>query len=169
MARKTLSDIGVHALKPRAARYTHPDPELSGHDVRVQPSGAKAFCAVTRNPSGKRIWTTIGATDVMPITEARVRAREVIQRVRDGLPAVEAKAETFAAVSANWLKRHVEAKGLRSNPEINRFLNSHILPAWKDREFASIRRSDVAALLDKVEDNQGARQAEHVLAIVRGS
>jgi len=104
----------------------------------------------------------------MPIAEARDRAR-VIQRVRDGLPAVEAKAGTFAAVAANWLERHVEAKGLRSNPEINRFLNSHIPPAWKDREFASIRRSDVAALLDKVEDNQGARQADHMLAIVRGS
>jgi integrase len=71
-------------------------------------------------------------------------------------------------VAADWLERHVEAKSLRSNPEINRFLNPHILPARKDREFASIRRSDVAALLDKVEDNQGARQADHVLAIVRG-
>src|SRR5262249_19521398 len=31
-----------------------------------------------------------------------------------------------------------------------------------------IRRSDVAALLDEVEDDHGARQADYVLAIVRG-
>jgi len=29
--RKTLSDKGVAALKPRAARYATPDPELRGH------------------------------------------------------------------------------------------------------------------------------------------
>jgi integrase len=31
-----------------------------------------------------------------------------------------------------------------------------------------IRKSDVAALLDEVEDDHGARQADYVLAIVRG-
>jgi len=41
--RKTLSDKGVAALNPRAARYALPDPELRGHYVRVQPSGAKSF------------------------------------------------------------------------------------------------------------------------------
>jgi integrase len=39
---------------------------------------------------------------------------------------------------------------------------------WGDREFLSIRRGDVAALLDEVEDDHGARQADYVLAIVRG-
>jgi len=38
--RKTLSDKGVAALKPRAGRYAFPDPELRGHYVRVQPTGA---------------------------------------------------------------------------------------------------------------------------------
>ncbi len=37
-----------------------------------------------------------------------------------------------------------------------------------DRAFLGIRRSDVAALLDEVEDEHGARQADDVLAIVRG-
>jgi hypothetical protein len=88
--------------------------------------------------------------------------------VRDGLPAFEPKADSFGDVTANWLKRHVEAKGLRSRGEVERLINAHILPAWKDRGFTSIRRSDVAALLDEVEDDHGARQADYVLAIVRG-
>ena len=52
-SRKTLSDKGVAALKPRAARYALPDPELSGHYVRVTPNGAKSFVAVASSPSGK--------------------------------------------------------------------------------------------------------------------
>ena len=53
--RRTLSDKGVAAIKPRAARYAYADPELRGHYVRVQPSGAKSFVAVTLNPNGN-LW-----------------------------------------------------------------------------------------------------------------
>ena len=50
MSHKTLSDKGVAALKPRAARYAFADPELRGHYVRVQPNGAKTFATVARTP-----------------------------------------------------------------------------------------------------------------------
>ncbi len=160
--RKTLTDKGVSALKPRAKRYAYPDPELAGHYVRVTPNGAKSFAAVTRSPDGKQIWTTIGATDRMTIATARELAREAITRVRAGLPAIRATGETFGDVVANWRKRHVERNGLRSRDEIVRLLERHILPAWRDREFISIRRSDITALLDEVEDKHGARQADYV-------
>ena len=165
--RKSLTDKGAAALKPRAARYALPDPELRGHYVRVQPSGAKSFVTVARGPGGKQVWTTIGAADAMSIEEARGRARETLGRVRAGLAATKAKGESFSDVAANWLKRHVAAKGLRSRPEIERLLARHILPAWNDRVFVSIRRSDVAALLDEVEDDHGARQADYVLNVTR--
>jgi integrase len=164
--RKTLTDRGVAALKPRPKRYAVPDPEMRGLWIRVQPSGGKSFWTIGSNPEGKQVWTHIGAADI-GIATARELARPILQRVRMGLPAVEAKAETLAAVAANWLKRHVEGNGLRSRDEIERVLNAYILPTWRDRTFASIRRNDVAALLDEVEDNHGARQADYVLAIVR--
>jgi integrase len=166
--RKTLSDKGVAALKPRAQRYAFPDPQLAGHYVRVQPSGAKAFAAVTRDPGGKQVWSTIGDTNVISIASAREQARSIIQRVKAGLPAVEPKGETFAEVAANWVKRHVEGNGLRSAAGINGLLRLHVLPEWGDRAFTSIRRSDVAGLLDHVEDEHSPRQADLVLAVVRG-
>src|SRR5262245_45258783 len=165
--RKSLTDKGVAALKPRARRYAYPDPELSSHYVRVTPNGAKSFAAVTRSPDGKQVWTTIGATDRMSIETAREQAREVLRRIRTGLPAFAARGETFVAVVANWRLRHVERNGLRSQAAIVRLLERHSLPAWRDREFTSIRRSDIAALLDTVEDNHGARQADYCLNIVR--
>jgi integrase len=165
--RKSLSDKGVAALRPRADRYAYPDPELRGHYVRVQPSGVKSFVAVARHPAGKQIWTTIGAADVFAISDARTEAREVIRRVRAGLPAFEPKAEMFASVAEDWQRRHVDANGLRSHKEIKRLLDLHVLPVWGGREFTSIRRSDITAVLDRVEDNHGARAADYVLNVTR--
>ena len=36
---KTLTDKAVAKLKPKSKTYHHPDPELRGHYVRIQPSG----------------------------------------------------------------------------------------------------------------------------------
>ena len=62
----------------------------------------------------------------------------------------------------------MRAKGLRSEGEVTRLLKARVFPAWKDRPFLSIRHSDVAALLDRVEDEHGAKQADYVLSAVRG-
>jgi integrase len=168
--RRTLTDKGVAALRARLLRYAFPDPELRGHWVRVQPSGAKSFVSVARNPAGKQVWTTIGNTDAMSIDEARDKARTVVARVRSGLSAFEAPApapESFQAIAEQWLLRHGEAKALRSLKNIRRLLRVHVFPHWSDRPFLEIRRSDVAALLDQIEDNHGARQADLVLTVIR--
>jgi integrase len=136
----------------------------------VQPTGAKAFVAVARDPHGKQVWATLGGTDVLAVADSRERAREAIRRIRDGLPAFEAppvKPESYQDVAEKWLKRHVRANGLRSQGEVTRLLQAHVYPAWKGRAFREIRRSDVAALLDEIEDDHGARQADYVLAITR--
>src|SRR5262249_30064350 len=153
--RKTLTDRGVAALKARPRRYAFPDPELRGHWIRVQPSGARSFVTVARDRDGKQVWTTLGATDLMTIAEAREQAREVVGRVRAGLPAFEApptKPDSFEDIAGQWLKRHGEAKQLRSLKNIKRLLRVHVYPKWKDRAFLDIRRNDVATLLDAIED-----------------
>ncbi|HET7384540.1 MAG TPA: integrase family protein, partial [Pseudolabrys sp.] len=169
--RRTLTNRGVAALKPRSQRYAFPDPELRGHYVRVQPSGAKSFVTVARDPYGKQIWTNIGAADVLSVDEARDKAREAIKRIKAGKPAVEpppVKPDSFKAVAKNWIKRHVEKKKLRSASEIGRVLEKYIYPHWADRDFVGIKRSDITSLLDLVEDNHGSPQADAALAIVRG-
>jgi integrase len=42
-----------------------------------------------------------------------------------------------------------------------------VVPAWGERPFQSIRRADVANLLDEVQDAHGARQADAVLTVTR--
>jgi integrase len=164
MARKTLTDKSVAAIKPRDKLYAQPDPQLPGHYIRVSPTGGKSFVAVTRDPNGKQKWVTVGKAHLIGIDEARQKARDVINRVKGG-QRVEGP-ESFQEVANEWLKRHVEAKGVISASAYRGHFRNHILPAWAGREFESIRRGDVAALLDTVVDNAGPVAADRVLAVV---
>ncbi len=169
MARKTLTDNMVAKLQPGPKRLTIADPLLRGHYLRVTPTGAKSYVAVARDPGGKQIWATIGSADVLSIGDARERARSAIRRIKDGLLPFEPpppKPDNFKDVAENFLERHVRAKGLRTQAEIERVLGRDIYPAWKDREFASIRRADVARLLDTLQDASGPSSADHALTVV---
>ncbi len=106
--------------------------------------------------------------DHLTIAEAREQARECIKRIKAGQPAFEplpVAPDSFEAVADNWMRRHVQTKGLRSEYEISRLLCGHLIPFLGARDFEGIRRSDVAALLDCVEDKSGPRQADAVLAV----
>jgi integrase len=164
MARKTLTDKSVAALKPRDKLYAQPDPQLPGHYIRVSPTGGKSFVAVTRDPNGKQVWTTIGKAHLIGIDEARAKAREIINRVKGG-QRVEGP-ESFQEVANEWFKRHVEAKGIITAPAIRGNLRNHVLPVWAGREFESIKRGDVSALLDSIEDRAGPVAADRVLQIL---
>ena len=165
MARRNWSDATVANLKPKASRYAVGDPALPGHYVRVQPSGAKAYVAVARDPRGKQIWHTVGSPNVFTLEEAREAARLSMKAIKGGVD--HQPPESFEAVAAEWMKRHVDAKGLRSKHEIERHVD-RMNKAWTGRDFNSIRRVDVAKLLDRIEDKHGTRQADYALAVIRG-
>ncbi|TIP04933.1 MAG: hypothetical protein E5X72_09645 [Mesorhizobium sp.] len=77
------------------------------------------------------------------------------------------EAGTFKEVAEDFVKRHVDKKGLRSKREIERQLRVYVYPRWKDKALFDITRRDVNKLLDDIEDNHGARQADAVLATIR--
>jgi integrase len=183
--RPDFTDNMVAELPRKRRRYIMVDPEQRGLYIRVPPEGPCVFAAVARNPHAmipkkgggeqpRQVWTVIGTADVMKIEEARERARGVIKRVKAGLPAREppppkpVEPASFQAVAQNWLKRYVEKNELRSAPNIKRLLSKIVYPRWADRDFISLRRSDINDLLDYVEDHHGERQADLVLAIIRG-
>jgi integrase len=172
MNRQKLTDARIEKLRPKEKRYLVPDPETPGLYVRVAPTGAKTFTIVGRDPAGKQVWREVaGAMVGDPLDDVRGKAREGIRRLRSGLvpfPPPPPKADTFGTVAANYLALHVEHHGLRSRPEIERCLSKYVLPLWRGLEFEEIRRSDVTRLLDGVVKDHGPRQADYVLAIVRG-
>lgn len=168
--RKVLTDAMIDALPRRDAVYFHADPELPKHGIRVRPTGPGAYTVITRDPLRKQRWVKIGSTAEMKIAEARDVARTVIKRVEKGLAPFEAPPvapDTVADVIANFLKRHVEKNGMRTADEVRRVMGKYILPRWADRPFAEIRRSDIAKLLDDIEDKHGPWIADACLAQLR--
>src|SRR5438445_346343 len=119
--RRRFDDKAVERLRPKPRRYSVPDSEMIGHYVRVMPSGVKSYVAVARDPLlHRQIWTTIASTSHISIEQAREQARSIIARVKAGKSATEPPpppADSFEMVARNWLKRHVEAKGLRTQYE----------------------------------------------------
>jgi len=170
--RRSLTEKQLASLPRKRKRYILKDPEMRGHYVRVSPEGPIVFCAVARSPiDHKTKYATLGNTSEINIAEARERCREAIKRIRAGLPIVEPRPpqpETVAAVAANWLTRYVERNKLRTAGELRRQVEKYIVPVWGDRPFTDIKRSDVALLLDAVEDKHGPAMADAILSTLRG-
>ena len=169
--RKRLTSSQVIALPIKSKRYFHSDPELNGHYVRVAPTGAKAYVATARAPSGKQIWATIGGIDLYSQIEiAREQAREIIKRIKRGETAKEKppqQPDLFKSVSELWIRRHVDENELRSKSEIERILDRYLFPKWAERAFTEIRRDDASALMDTISVDHGRYQANAVLAVLR--
>lgn len=136
------------------------DPDTRGLYVRVMPTGTKTYTVVARDPKGTQVWAVVGNCDEISLEDARDLAREGVKRIKAGQGAFP-KADpvpdpdTFQQVHDNFIVRYVDRKGLRSAVETKRIFTRYVLPKWKDRPFASIRRSDVAELLDEIEDGKG--------------
>jgi integrase len=158
--RKRFTDEQVSALQPKAKRYTFPDPEQPCLYVRVQPSGSKSFVVVTQ---GGKKWHTIGDTATYTIADARDRARKIIQAARDGVAAPE----SFAAIADKWREMHVQRKGLRSASVIDLHLR-RLKDEFVGRDFTSIKRRDLANLLDKLAKENGERAADYTLQVFSG-
>jgi integrase len=170
--RRRLTDTMIAALPRQSKRYIKADPELLGHYLRVPERGPIVFTCQARDPyTHKQVWSTIGTTDELGVEEAREQARALRKRIAQGLPAKEPlppKAESFAAIADRWVKRHIRANGIRTAANVERVLRVYALPHWADRDFASIKRRDIAALLDSVEgDEHKTAMADKVATVLR--
>ncbi len=171
MPKKRLTEEGVAKLKPPAAgkQIDYFDAGMPGLVLRVNYGGAKVWRALYYvkkvNKDGKRITmpTTrkLGRYPNLKLKEAREKARQFDPQKP------QADDGSFRKVAENFIKRHVEHEGLRTQPEIERCLKKYIYPKWEHRPFREIKRSDVAALLDQIVDDNGSRQADMCLAIIR--
>jgi integrase len=158
--RRKLTDEGVAKLEAKRKRYAYPDPEMPGLYIRVAPGGVKSFVVVVYDRGGKQRWLTIGKPGPYNIEQARKRAGELIRAVKEG----RTEPDSFESVAAKWRELHCEARKLRSISEIDRFLK-RMTQAWNGRHFTSIGRGDITKLLDKIESENGPRQATYCLQV----
>jgi integrase len=174
--RTKLTEAKVKAFEPPASgRLALYDEEMPGLVLRVNRGGAKSWAALHYVKTVAKTGKLAGQPITMPtmhklgrwphlsLAEARAKARLFLSDPRKALT----DGVSFEDIANSYLARHVIANGLRSRTEIERALNKYVLPEWRQRPFASIRRAEVAKLIDHVVTRHGRRQADLVLAYLR--
>src|SRR5262245_46758738 len=173
MTRK-LTAKTIENLKPGPQRREISDGG-SGLWLVLQSSGAKSW-AVRYRFAGRPTKLTLGGWPALTLAAARKGAADALHEPAQGhdpaaarkasaLTAAAAKANTLAAVVAEYLKR--EGGKLRTLDQRLSILNRLILPVLGARPIADIKRSEIVRLLDGIEDRSGPRMADVALAVLR--
>jgi integrase len=185
MARRGgLTVKAVENLRARESRYEIPDPGCIGLYLVVHPSGAKSW-AYRYRIAGKSKKLTIGhaiseaGVEVIKIGDARDIADEARVLVARRIDPIEVEKEkrrtaaahraavedTLGAIAGKYVKQH---KHHRSSEHRKKVFERLIFPTLRDREIASIKRSEITALLDEVAESRGPVMADYVLTTLRG-
>ena len=156
-----LTDARVSAIKPPpSGQDEHPDDLVRGLRLRVGAGGRKAWIVRTR--AGKRqINKTLGPYPLISLAMARDQARDfLITLAKEG----EVRPErTFGQLAEHWIE-HVAKVRNKSWHNQERRLEIYVLPKWRHKELASIRRADVRDLIDGID---GIVAPGRALAIIR--
>ena len=124
MPSANLTDVAINALQPapEGKRYIVTDEKVPGLGVRVTDRGEKSFVVGARFPDSPQHFTRrrIALVGQITLAVARQIARDwnaKISRGEDPKPAQEGKPDTFAAVAAEFIERHLKenAKGQLSS------------------------------------------------------
>jgi len=168
-----FTDIAIRNLQPADIRREIPDSGCGGLYVIVQPSGKKSFAVRYRFDGRPKKLTLPGG---LTLAAARKLAGDALLAVEQGHdPAIAkkaarakikaAKADTVQALCENYLRR--EAGKLRTGRERQRTLERLVYPEIGSTPLADLKRSHIVAILDKIEDENGAKMADLTLAYIR--
>jgi integrase len=168
-----ITVAAVARLKPGETLW---DGAIPGFGARCQRSG-KTYFLKYRADGRQRFYTM--KSGLAP-EQARREAKRLIGEIASGIDPAAVKAEArkaklvasetaFDKLARRFVARMKKRGDWRPRTayEVERIYESYIVPEWDSRPIGDIRRSDVAALLDKVEDGSGLVMADRVLAWVR--
>jgi integrase len=144
-----LTDAKVAALKPPASgQQEHQDSRVTGLRLRVGAGGTKTWIYRAR-AGGRTINKKLGTFPAMSLGDAREAALKMMEAIaRSG--SADLIERTFGALAEHWIK-HVAKPKNRSWRNQERTLQRYVLPRWRDRKIADIRRSDVRDLVEGLE------------------
>jgi integrase len=180
-----FTDLAIKNQKPGKVRREIPDSGCAGLYLIVQPSGRKSFAARFRF-QGKPRKLSLEATT---LAAARKAATAALHEAKEGRDPTATKrqekaeqrtiaATTFRSVAERYktLKLGMRRDGdqvtfsgekTRTAPRRLRDLDRAILPTLGHRPVVEIRRSEIVALLDKIQMESGPVAADRALALIR--
>ena len=163
----TLSNRAVDSLPAEGRDRIFWDRELPGFGVRVYRSGRKVYVAQSRSRGVPRR-VTLGTHGELTTTQARLRAGQVIDRIKGGAEPIPPPAQAGAAIAdlaARYLSAHVAQNCNAHTAGIYRgSLENHILPALGMMPLAMVETAHVAALHYRLRETP--RAANRALSVL---
>jgi integrase len=174
--KQKLTVARVASAKPDPNVRNNPtfywDTEVGNFGLAVAPTGKRKTYIVQFRVNHVSRRMTIGKADRLSVDEARKLARKLLSQVDQGIdPLLEkrkrldAEKNTFRAVAERYLTR--EAKRLRSIIVRRQTIERLLYPTFGGWPITDIRRTNIASLLDRLEDEHGPTAADSALAALR--
>jgi integrase len=163
----------IRGLQPPAkGRLELADAACRGLWLRVTAIGTKSFAFRYRARGVRRVERlTLGKYPDVSLRDARARADKLRAQIAAGKnPSAhrrEASGRSFAALAERYLTEHAR-RHKRTAAKDERNLRLHILPRWAERDFASITRADVIALIERLVSTGKPVLANRVHALISG-
>jgi integrase len=170
---KRFSDKYIQSIKPEAKKKLIR--EGRGFTLQVMPSGVKTFLYIyTFNGERKNVY--LGKYPFVTLAEARVKYNEAYNKVQAGAnPGEEHKKEqktaeedpaSFGYFATQYMKWSSMNHALAWFKTVRLSLKNDVLPAWRNRPIAEIRRRDAIELLERVAA-RAPGQAKNVHKVAR--
>jgi integrase len=170
-----LTPKTIEHLKPRDHRVEIPDAGAAGLYLVLQSSGVRSW-AVRYRHNGRSVKLTLAKWPAMTLADARKVAADAQHALAQGnnpakakqtakIKAMETASNTVANVCADYLRR--EGGKLRTLSQRTSLLRRLVYPHIGERPITEIKRSEIVAMLDKIEDHNGPRMADMTLAVLR--
>jgi integrase len=176
MPKVRLTAAAVDKFRPpETGQIEYFDAHLPAFGLRISYSGTKAWFVTTR-VERKLTRITLGRHPAMSLSDAREKARKVIEQAKGGTDPRQAQAEeqrqkekerrtTFGWVAGLFIERHVQ-RNLRPNTarEYRRILQGPDTAEWHSRPISSVTKPEVLDLLHRMESRGVPAAANRALA-----
>jgi integrase len=136
----------------------------AARSVSPQPTGVKSW-AVRYRLNGRPAKFTLGQYPAVPLAEARRKATEALARVakgddpsterREAREAAEREQHIVARLAALFIEQHCRRKTrISTATQATGIFNREVLPIWGRRPIESIRRRDIADLVNAIAETR---------------
>lgn len=166
--------VAMHArtigrLRPEAKPVDWFDASTPGLALHITPAGSRTWYLFYRRGVARRV--KLGTYPAVSLSQARILARNERSRIetKNADPAAERRqqreAETIADLCRDYIAHYAKPRK-RTWEADDRMLNAEVLPQWKHRKIADIKRRDVRALVQGVADRGAGVTANRLCALL---
>jgi integrase len=170
--RMRFTDRGLKALKPppRPKQVDYFDESLPGFGLRVSYNGRKSWVVLYRC-NGVKGRLTLGRFEVIPLAEAREKAREALRAAANGNdPGAEKhrnrEAPTFQQLADRYIEEYAKPRK-RTWQKDRRLLDKNLIPALGRQKAHTIARADLRAELNNIRNRPAPVEANRTFEVVR--